>query len=62
MIFAAAAWIGQGLRSDVIAQVGAWRDRASRLWLAACQLQAQADVGWRINGCAVVPDAGKSSI
>ena len=62
MIFAAAAWISQALRSDVIAQVGAWRDRASRLWLAACLLQAQADVGWRINACAVVPDAGKSSI
>lgn len=38
------------------------RDRAGRLWLATYQLQQQPGAGWRINGCAVVADAGKSSI
>ena len=37
------------------------RDRAGRLWLATYQLQQQAGAGWRINGCAVVADSGKSS-
>jgi Domain of unknown function (DUF4864) len=36
------------------------RDRAGRLWQATYQLLQQAAVGWRINGCVVVPDAGKS--
>jgi hypothetical protein len=36
------------------------RDRAGRLWRATYQLEQQAAVGWRINGCVVVPDSGKS--
>ena len=37
------------------------RDRAGRLWLASYQLLQQADATWRINGCVVLPDSGKSS-
>jgi Domain of unknown function (DUF4864) len=36
------------------------RDGAGRLWQATYQLLQQAAVGWRINGCAVVADSGKS--
>lgn len=50
------------LADGVVWQTVQLRDRAGRLWLATYQLQQQADVGWRINGCAVVADAGKSSI
>lgn len=42
-------------------QVVQLRDRAGRLWKATYQLERQADAGWRINGCAVVADDGKSS-
>ena len=37
------------------------RDRAGRSWLATYQLLRQPDATWRINGCAVLPDSGKSS-
>jgi len=37
------------------------KDRSGRLWVAAYQLQLQADSTWRINGCAVIPDPGNSS-
>ncbi len=37
------------------------RNRDGRLWRATYQLQQQPDAGWRINGCAVVADAGRSS-
>ena len=36
------------------------RDRAGRLWRATYQLERQPNDGWRINGCTVVPDTGKS--
>jgi hypothetical protein len=36
------------------------RDRAGRLWRATYELEQQANEGWRINGCNVVPDSGKS--
>ncbi len=42
-------------------QVVQLRDATGRTWLATYQLQRQADQRWRINGCAVAPDAGKSS-
>lgn len=38
------------------------RDRAGRNWVATYQLQRQGDARWRINGCAVQPDSGNSSI
>ena len=37
------------------------RDRAGTQWLATYQLQQQADSTWRIHGCVLVPDSGKSS-
>jgi Domain of unknown function (DUF4864) len=36
------------------------RDGAGRLWRATYQLEQQAGDGWRINGCEVVADSGKS--
>jgi Domain of unknown function (DUF4864) len=36
------------------------RDDAGRLWRATYQLEQQAGDGWRINGCEVVADSGKS--
>ena len=38
------------------------RDRGGRLWLATYVLERQAGVGWRINGCVVVADSGKSAV
>jgi len=37
------------------------RDREGRLWLATYLLERQDDAGWRINGCVVVADSGRSS-
>lgn len=45
----------------VVWQTVRLRDRAGRLWLATYQLAQQADAGWRIHGCVVAADAGKSS-
>lgn len=46
---------------DTVWQTVQLRDRAGRLWRATYQLQKQPNSGWRINGCAVVPDTGKST-
>ena len=37
------------------------RDSTGRLWRATYRLEQGADEGWRINGCVVKPDDGKSS-
>ena len=37
------------------------RDSMGRLWRATYRLEPTADAGWRINGCVVEPDDGKSS-
>ena len=37
------------------------RDGAGTLWVATYQLQQQPDASWRINGCVVAPDAGRST-
>jgi hypothetical protein len=37
------------------------RDREGRLWLANYRLVRQAQAGWRIDGCQVLPDDGNSS-
>jgi hypothetical protein len=37
------------------------RDREGSLWLATYQMEKQADASWRINGCVVVADSGRSS-
>ena len=44
----------------VVLQKVQLRDRAGRLWQATYQLLQQATVGWRINGCTVMVDSGKS--
>ena len=44
----------------VVQSVGV-RDRAGRSWRATYQLQRQADRSWRIDGCVVAPDSGRSS-
>jgi hypothetical protein len=38
------------------------RDRAGRHWRATYLLERQVGAGWRISGCVVVADSGKSSI
>jgi hypothetical protein len=37
-----------------------FRDREGRLWMATYTLERQAGAGWRISGCRVVADNGKS--
>jgi hypothetical protein len=44
---------------DQVLQPVRLRDPAGRSWLATYQLMRQEGLGWRINGCAVVPDLGK---
>lgn len=44
-----------------VIQVVQLRDRAGRAWLATYRLAQQADRAWRIEGCTVAPDTGKSS-
>ena len=44
-----------------VLQVVQLRDADGRRWLATYQVQRGPDQRWRINGCAVVPDSGKSS-
>ena len=36
------------------------RDREGRLWMATYLLERQAGTGWRIGGCMLVADSGKS--
>ena len=52
---------GEVIQGVQVVQVVQLRDATGRHWLATYQLQRQADQRWRINGCAVAPDAGKSS-
>lgn len=43
-----------------VVQMVQLRDRTGRLWRATYQLERQAGDGWRISGCTVAPDSGKS--
>lgn len=43
-----------------VSQTVQLRDREGRLWMATYSLERQAGAGWRINGCVVVADSGKS--
>ncbi|MGS5089998.1 DUF4864 domain-containing protein [Hydrogenophaga sp. A37] len=52
--------IPESVHDDVIQEV-LLRDSAGRLWRAAYRLELTAENGWRINGCAVRPDDGRSS-
>lgn len=36
------------------------RDREGRIWMATYLLERQSGAGWRIGGCVVVADGGKS--
>lgn len=58
---AATAFFQPEAVAGAVIQVVQLRDATGRNWLATYQLQRQADQRWRINGCAVAPDAGKSS-
>jgi hypothetical protein len=44
-----------------VVQVVQLRDRAGRAWRATYEVQRQTDGHWRINGCVVQADTGKSS-
>ncbi len=52
----------QAQRLDgAVTQVVQVRDLSGRLWRATYTLEAQPDLAWRIGGCSVAPDDGKSS-
>jgi Domain of unknown function (DUF4864) len=48
------------VRGNVVQEV-LLRDSGGRLWRATYRLEPTEDQGWRINGCVVKPDDGKSS-
>jgi hypothetical protein len=50
-----------GLPAATVRQVVQLRDRDGRLWLATYLLERQPGIGWRIGGCVVTSDAGRSS-
>ena len=58
---AATAFFQPAAIDGAVLQVLQLRDRAGKAWLATYTLQRQPDGRWRINGCAVRPDNGKSS-
>ena len=44
-----------------VTQLVQLRDREGRLWKATYLLQRQTGAGWRIGGCVVAADSGRSS-
>ncbi len=46
---------------EQVVQVVLVRDREGSLWKATYLMVRQAEAGWRIGGCVVVADGGKSS-
>jgi Domain of unknown function (DUF4864) len=46
---------------ETVKQLVQLRDREGRLWMATYLLQRQGGAGWRISGCVVAADSGKSS-
>jgi hypothetical protein len=58
---AATAFFQPEAADGAVMQAVQLRDRDGRAWLATYELQRQPDGRWRINGCAVLPDSGKSS-
>jgi hypothetical protein len=54
------AFLRAEAHDDMVMQVVYLRDHAGRSWLATYQVQRQSDHSWRINGCVVAPDDGKS--
>ena len=47
--------------SPTVTQLVQLRDRGGRLWKATYLLERQTGAGWRIGGCVVATDSGKSS-
>ena len=43
-----------------VSQAVQMRDREGRLWMATYLLERQTGAGWRISGCVVTADSGKS--
>ena len=58
---AATAFFQPEAIEGAVLQVLQLRDRAGKAWLASYTLQRQPDGRWRINGCVVQADTGKSS-
>jgi Domain of unknown function (DUF4864) len=58
--FQAQAQSGAEVAQVTVRQNVQLRDREGRLWMATYVLERQAGAGWRINGCVVVADSGKS--
>ena len=48
--------------AETVKQLVQLRDPEGRLWMATYLLQRQAGSGWRISGCVVAADNGKSSV
>ena len=46
---------------EAVTQLVQLRDRDGRLWNATYRLERQTGAGWRISGCMVAADSGKSS-
>ena len=46
---------------ETVTQLVQLRDRDGRLWNATYRLERQTGAGWRISGCVVAADSGKSS-
>jgi hypothetical protein len=58
---ASVAFFVPTINAGAVLQRVQMRDRNGALWLASYELQKQADASWRINGCSVTADSGKSS-
>ena len=58
---AATAYFQPEASDGAVLQVVQLRGRDGRAWLATYTLQRQPDGRWRINGCLVQPDTGKST-
>ena len=58
---AATAFFKPEAADGSVMQAVQFRGRDGRAWLATYELQRQPDGRWRINGCAVQADTGKST-
>lgn len=58
---AATAFFQPEASDGTVLQIVQMRGRDGRAWLASYELQRQPDGRWRINGCTVQADTGKSS-
>ena len=58
---AAVSYLRALAQADKVLQPVLVRDRDGLGWIAIYELTRQPDMSWRINGCAVQPDDGKSA-